>query len=126
MLPSSELRRRPGASVGTGVYAETAAAMSVWKTLGGLVRRTGQALDSIGVSLQGQYAVRNECTSPDPDPPNTKPAYPSFRSTVRMELTLSLCAAQCHDTSLCCHLRARSRSWVRRSSLRRLPPSSAM
>ena len=51
-----------GASVGTGVYIEapSGAEMSVWKTLGGLVRRTGQALDSIGVSLQGQYAVRNE------------------------------------------------------------------
>jgi len=124
VLPSSELRRRPGASVGTGVYAETAAAMSVWKTLGGLVRRTGQALDSIGVSLQGQYAVRNERASRS-RPPIPKPAYPSLRSTKRMELTDSLCASQCRDTSLCCHMRARSRSLVRWSLLHRLHPSSA-
>lgn len=34
--------------------------MTLWKTLGGVVRRSGQALDSLGLSLQGKYGVKDE------------------------------------------------------------------
>jgi len=32
----------------------------LWRTLGGVIRRTGQALDSLGVSLQGKYGVKDQ------------------------------------------------------------------
>ena len=36
-------------------------ATGMWKTLGGVIRRSGQALDSIGLRLQGKYGVKDEC-----------------------------------------------------------------
>ncbi len=47
------------------------------------MRRTGQALDSIGVSLQGQYAVRSERA------PRSTPPSPLRRAPRQISLLLS-------------------------------------